>query len=259
VSHTEITERKRAEIEAQRSRENLAHFTRTSTMGELTASLAHELNQPLTGIITNAQSAQRLVQTTQSGGSGERELHDTLAEIAEDARRASEVVQRIRSLVRKGERTVVSMNINTVVADVIQLLSSDAILRNVNLKLNLHAEPLTVRGDPVQLRQVVMNLVINALEAVSESPEAGRTVIVRTARTEEDAVHVSVVDAGPGLHEGTETRVFEPFYTTKPAGMGMGLSIAKSIVEAHGGLIWARNNRDRGVTFQFTLPLALSE
>jgi signal transduction histidine kinase len=126
----------------------------------------------------------------------------------------------------------------------------------VRLKLDLHPGALTVSGDPVQLRQVILNLVLNALEAMSGPAEAGRTVIVRTARTEEDAVQVSVVDAGPGLREGTEVRVFEPFYTTKAGGMGMGLSIAKSIVEAHGGLIWARNNRDRGVTFQFTLPLA---
>jgi signal transduction histidine kinase len=251
----EITERKRAELDAQRVRQDLAHVTRTSTMGELTASLAHELNQPLTAIMTNAQAAKRLVLNPVSG---ERDLHDTLDEIAEDTRRASEVVHRIQELVRKAEPTVVSLDVNGVIRDVTQLLASDAVLRNVDVKLELYPAALTVRGDPVQLRQVVLNLVMNALEAVSESPEGGRSVIVRTARTEEAAAQVSVVDSGPGLREATEGRVFEPFFTTKPGGMGMGLAIAKSIVEAHRGFIWARNNRGQGATFEFMLPLAIT-
>lgn len=254
VSHTDITERKRAEIEAQRSREELAHFARMSTMGELTASLAHELNQPLTGIMANSQAARRLVD---GPASGKHELRQALLEIVEDTRRASEVIHRVRELVRKSPPAVVALDINSLIRDVTRLLGSDAVLRNVTVELDVPSGPLTVDGDHVQLRQAVLNLVLNALEAVSESAIAGRHVRVRTARTEEEAVLVTVQDAGPGLREGTEERVFEPFYTTKPGGMGMGLSIAKSIIEAHGGIIWARNNRGAaGATFQFTLPSA---
>ena len=256
VSHSDITERKRAEIEAQRSREELAHFARMSTMGELTASLAHELNQPLTGIMANSQAARRLVE---GPAPCEYELRQALLEIVEDTRRASEVIRRVRELVRKSPPAHVALDINALIRDVTRLLGSDAVLRNVTVTLDLPPGPLTVDGDHVQLRQVILNLVLNALEAASESAIAGRQVTVRTTRTEEEAVLVMVQDDGPGLRDGTEERVFEPFYTTKPGGMGMGLSIARSIIEAHGGIIWARNNNGAGATFQFTLPSARAE
>jgi two-component system, LuxR family, sensor kinase FixL len=254
VSHTEITERKRAEVEAQRSRQELAHFTRVSTMGELTASLAHELNQPLTGILTNAQAARRFLEFTPPDLG---EIRNILADIIDDDKRAAEVIQRLRDLLRKSEADFRRLDLNAVVRDVVKLLGSDTIIRNVVVSLDLGPEPPFVNGDPVQLQQVVLNLLLNAMEAVAERSDGDRTIVVRTQSIEVmRTVRVSVEDAGPGLRPGTEDLVFEPFYTTKPAGMGMGLAIARSIIEAHGGLIWAANSPVRGASLQFTLPLA---
>ena len=246
--------RNEAEIEAQRSRQELAHFARTSTMGELTASLAHELNQPLAGILANSQTAERLAAASLPRG---HDLREALSEIVEDTRRASDVIHRVRELARKSAPKVVALDINALVYDVTRLLRSDAIIRNVAVALDLHPGSLVVAGDHVQLRQVVLNLLINAFDAVGEAPDDARTVSLRTTLTEEEAVHLSVQDAGSGLEEGTEERIFEPFYSTKPGGMGMGLSIARSIVEAHGGIIWARTvPGGRGTAFHLTLPLA---
>ena len=137
-----------------------------------------------------------------------------------------------------------------------KLLSSDAIIRNIAVRLELDPNPLFVSGDAVQLQQVLLNLLLNAMEAMAESAENGRTITVRTENTEVDTAHVSVRDAGPGLGEGTQDLIFEPFYTTKPSGVGMGLAISKSIIEAHGGSIWATDNATAGATFHFSLPLA---
>ena len=250
VSHTEITERRRAEMEAQRSRQELAHFTRVSTMGALAASLAHELNQPLTGILTNAQAARRFL-----GASPPvlGELDDILSDIVEDDRRASDVIQRLRELLRKGEPKLSSLDLNVLIRDVVRLLGSDAIIRNVSIALELAPGLPVVSGDRVQLQQVILNLLVNAMDAVAEVSAADRRVTVRT-RSETQGIQVSVEDLGTGLRDDAADKVFEPFYTTKPTGMGMGLTISKSIVEAHGGLIWALNNRMRGATFHVTLP-----
>jgi signal transduction histidine kinase len=253
VSHTDVTERKRVEMDAQRSRQELSHFTRVSTMGELAASLAHELSQPLTGILTNAQAARRFLES--SGAPDLDELRSILSDIVEDDRRASEVIQRLRELLRKGEPAFAPLDFHRLIRDVVRLVSSDAIIRNVSLTLDLGPGAPTVRGDRVQLQQVVLNLLINGLEAVAECAGDDRSVVVRTRDTDVQTVHVSVEDGGPGLRAGTEALVFEPFYTTKPAGMGMGLAIARSIVEAHGGLIWAANNPLRGAAFHVALPL----
>jgi len=253
VSHTDITERKRAELEAQRSRQELAHFTRVSTIGELTASLAHELNQPLTGILANAQAALRfLAAKTPDLG----EIQEILRDIVEDDKRAGEVIRRLRGLLRKEEVRFREMDLNGLIRDVAKLLSSDAIIRNVGVKLELDADPAIVSGDGVQLQQVVLNLLLNAMEAMTESVDHGRTITVRTERTEAESVHVSVQDTGTGFRQGTQQLVFEPFYTTKPTGMGMGLAISKSIIEAHGGLIWAGGNSLGGATFHFSIPVA---
>jgi signal transduction histidine kinase/integral membrane sensor domain MASE1 len=253
VAHTDVTERKRVEMDAQRSRQELSHFARVSTMGELAASLAHELSQPLTGILTNAQAARRFLESRTPDFD---ELRSILSDIVEDDRRASEVIQRLRELLRKGEPTFAPLDLHQLIRDVVRLVSSDAIIRNVSLTLDLGAGSPIVRGDRVQLQQVVLNLLVNGLEAVAEGAGDERTVVVRARSTDVHTVHVSVEDAGPGLRPGTEALVFEPFYTTKPAGMGMGLAIARSIVEAHGGLIWALNTPTRGAAFHVALPLA---
>jgi signal transduction histidine kinase/integral membrane sensor domain MASE1 len=251
VSSTDITERKHAELEAQRSRQELAHFTRVSTMGELTASLAHELNQPLTGILINAQAACRLLE---GGKLAPAELRTILTNIIEDDRRAGDVIQRLRDLLQKGESKMALLDLNALVHDVLKLLGSDIVIRNVSVTLDLDSPSPMVNGDRVQLQQVLLNLLLNAMESMSERAAGDRTMTVRTRRSDEHSVQTSVEDAGSGLHQGTQEIVFEPFYTTKASGMGMGLTISRSIIEAHGGAIWAENNR-RGATFHFRLPL----
>ena len=254
VSHTDVTERKRVEMEAQRSRQELAHFTRVSTMGELTASLAHELSQPLSGILTNAQAAQRFLAKAQPDL---REVRAILSDIVDDDKRAGEVIQRLRDLLRKGEMARDPLDLNALIRDVAKLLASDAVIRNVAFGLELSADPVIVHGDRVQLQQVILNLLLNAMDAMADGAGGGvRTILIRTELGELDAVHVAVEDAGPGLAPDAEHQIFEPFYTTKPSGMGMGLSIARSIVQAHGGLIWATNNPVRGATFHLALPLS---
>ncbi len=251
VAHTDITERKRIELEAQRSRQEVAHFTRVSTMGELTASLAHELNQPLTGILANAQAARRYLDASPPDLA---EVQDILRDIIDDDKRAADVIQRLRDLLRKGESQQTSLDINALIRDVARLVSSDAVIRNVTITLDLDGDLPIVLGDRVQLQQVVLNLLLNGMEAMGDGASGERPLVVRTECTEGKGVHVSVVDAGPGLREGTHELIFEPFYTTKPAGMGMGLAIARSIIEAHEGAIWAANNPMRGAAFHFTIP-----
>ncbi|HEU5195978.1 MAG TPA: MASE1 domain-containing protein [Methylomirabilota bacterium] len=252
VSHTDVTERKRVEVEAQRSRQELAHFTRVSTMGELTASLAHELSQPLSGILTNAQAAQRFLARP---APDLREVRAILSDIVDDDKRAGEVIQRLRDLLRKSELARDPLDLNALIRDVAKLLASDAVIRNVAFGLELAPDPLVVHGDRVQLQQVILNLLLNAMDAMADSAGGSRTIVLRTERSDLDAVHVAVEDTGPGLARDVEQQIFEPFYTTKPSGMGMGLSIARSIVQAHGGLIWATNNPVRGATFHLALPL----
>jgi signal transduction histidine kinase/integral membrane sensor domain MASE1 len=243
--------RKETEDALRATRQELAHFTRVSAMGELTASLAHELRQPLTGIMTNAQAARRFLEIAPLDIG---ELRNILGDIIADDRRAADVIQRLRDLLRKGERRLTLLDLNDLIRGVSRLLSSDAVIRNVVVALELAPEPVIVTGDRVQLEQVVLNLLVNAMDSVAEAPGGDRTIVVRTESKENAAVHVAVQDAGTGLRDGTHERVFEPFFTTKPAGMGMGLSVSKSIIEAHGGVIWATNNPARGATFHFSLP-----
>lgn len=169
-------------------------------------------------------------------------------------KRAAEVIQRLRDLLRKGESQQIPLGLNAVIRDVAKLVSSDAVIRNVTVTLVLDPDLPIVIGDRVQLQQVILNLLINGMEAMGESAGGERPLVVRTERTEAKGVQVSVRDAGMGLGDGTQELVFEPFYTTKPAGMGMGLAIVRSIIEAHEGAIWAVNNPTRGAAFHFTLP-----
>jgi signal transduction histidine kinase/integral membrane sensor domain MASE1 len=252
ISHTEVTERKRAELDALRSRQELAHFTRISTIGELTASLAHELNQPLTGILINAQTARRLLDVMPPRVA---ELRESLSYIIEDDKRAGEVIQRLRDFLGKGESQRVLLDLNLLIQGVTKLVSSDALIRNVTLTLDLDPELPRLTGDRVQLQQVVLNLLLNAMEAMGAGTPSERLVVARSQRVDAKTVRVSVQDNGTGLPAGLEDVVFDPFYTTKSGGMGMGLAIARSIIEAHAGGIWATNNATHGATFHFNLPL----
>ena len=175
---------------------------------------------------------------------------------AEDDRRAGEVIHRLRELLSKGEFQPHTLDLNSVIRDVVKLVTSDALIRNVILVFDLAPGPLLVRGDRVHLQQVILNLLLNAMEALAECPGGDRTVIVQTEMSEVGTVEVAIRDCGTGLRKGTEDLVFEPFYTTKPAGMGMGLSIARSIIEAHHGRVWAANNPAHGATFHLSLPRA---
>jgi signal transduction histidine kinase len=253
VSSTDVTERKRAELEAQRSRQELAHVTRVTTMGELTASLAHELNQPLTGILSNAQAAQRIIDGDPPDLAAVRAI---LRDIVEDDRRAADVIERLRGLLRKGESEMYHLDLNVIVRAVVKLLGSDTVIRNVTVVMDLDTDARPVNADRVQLEQVLLNLLLNAMEAIAEQVGGDRTVIVRTRAEGTTAMVTSVEDSGPGLRRGTQQMVFEPFYTTKKTGMGMGLAIARTIIEAHRGKIWAEANSRGGATFYFQLPVA---
>jgi signal transduction histidine kinase len=243
--------RRRAEMEGQRLLQDLAHVGRVSTMGELTASLAHELNQPLTAILSNAQAAQRILH---SGGADLPEIREILGDIVEDDKRAGDVIHRLRGFLRKGQLEFSTLDIGELVSQVARLVSSDAIIRNVVVRLDLAIGLPPVRGDRVQLQQVVLNLLMNGLDAMRESDAGERTLVLRTFMASPASVVVAVTDSGVGIKEADLEQVFHAFYTTKPDGLGMGLAIARSIVEAHGGQLDARSNPGGGTTFSFTLP-----
>jgi signal transduction histidine kinase/integral membrane sensor domain MASE1 len=252
VTHADLTDQRRAELEAQRAQAELAHVSRVATMGALTASIAHQLNQPLTGILSNAQAARRLLAAAPPDLA---EAGLALDDIIADDRRASDVIVRMREFLRKDTGRLEDVDLNAVIGDVARLVSSDAIIRNVELKLKLDRRPALVRGERVQLEQAVLNLVVNALEAFGEPHRADRRVTVRSCCCSQELVEVSVVDNGCGFN-GAEEFAFEALYTTKQAGMGLGLSIARSIVEAHAGAIRARDNAEGGATVSFLLPVA---
>jgi len=248
----DITDLRRAEMEAQRSRLELAHVSRVSTVGEMTASLAHQLNQPLAAIMTNAQAAGRMLNTALPDV---EEVRAILQDIVRDDRRASDVIDRLRQLLRKGELEMRGVSLSTAIREVVELLGSEAIIRNVAIALDFSREPIFVHGDRVQLQQVILNLLHNAMEAMADEDAPARGVCV-TCTDDGETATVCVRDSGPGLRAGTEEAVFEPFYTTKSGGMGMGLSIVRSIVEAHGGSIRAANAAGGGAVVEFQLPLA---
>jgi signal transduction histidine kinase/integral membrane sensor domain MASE1 len=245
--------RRRAESEANLLRDELAHCLRVSTVGELAASIAHELNQPLAAILANAQAARRLLASVPR--QDHQEIEDILDDIVSEDRRAGDVIRSVRSLLRKGEREPVEVDVNGLVHDVLKLVANDALIREVHIERTLALAGVLVRGDRVQLQQVLLNLLLNALEAMPDGWRE-RTVRVTTETGPGGMATVSVADTGHGIESGTESAVFEPFYTTKADGLGMGLSIARSIVEAHGGTISAARGAAGGATVRFTLPLA---
>lgn len=247
----DITERKRAAAELQRNREDLTHVTRVSALGELAASLAHELNQPLTAILSNAQAAQRFLSARPADL---EEIKEILQDIVADNIRAGDVIRRMHALVKKEHLSFTTLDLAAVIREVIQLIHSDAILRNVRLAFEAESKTTLARGDKVQLQQVVLNLLLNAFEAMKETPSPEREVMVRAHRNGAGTFEISVRDHGIGLTSDKVAKIFDPFYTTRRDGLGMGLAICRSIVEAHGGRLWAESNADRGATFYFTIP-----
>jgi PAS domain S-box-containing protein len=252
-SSTDITQRKETEIELRERRAELAHVARISTMGELAASLAHELNQPLTAILSNAQAALRFLSNNPAGV---EELREILDDIVQDNSRAGDVIRRMRALVKKEAPEFTTLDLVSLIRDVVLLLHSDAILQNIKIALELDNDLPPVRGDRVQLQQVMLNLMLNAFDAMKDSAPAEREVKLRMAREDSRLILAAVSDRGTGLSGDKLDKIFQPFYTTKREGLGMGLSICRSIIEAHGGHLWAENNAGKGATFYFTVPVA---
>jgi PAS domain S-box-containing protein len=255
----DLSQRKRAEAKAraneQRYREvqmELAHASRVATMGQLTASIAHEVKQPIGASVANAQAALRFL--------GRRppelnEVREALEAIVETGYRAGDVVDRIRALTRKAPPRSGRVDINEMILEVIELTRVEAVKNGVSVQIDLADGLPPIEGDRVQLQQVILNLIVNAFEAMSGVSEAARELLIRTQRAEPGNVLTAVQDSGPGLATATFDRLFEAFYTTKPGGLGMGLTICRSIIEAHRGRLWASSNVPRGAALEFTLPL----
>jgi PAS domain S-box-containing protein len=248
----DITPRKLAEAEALRQRDELSHLSRVALMGEMSASIAHELNQPLAGILSNAAAGQRFIDR---GNVDQAEIHELLGDIISDGRRAGDVVRGIRGMVKKEQVERRSVNLNEVVTDAVRMVSADALLRSCQVETSLDASLRAVEADAVQLQQVLLNLVINAFDAMRDTPISRRKVVIATQSNGEGTVCVSVRDYGVGISTEMQDRLFDPFFTTKNEGLGMGLAIARSILESHGGTIAGKNADGGGARFEFVLPV----
>jgi PAS domain S-box-containing protein len=245
----DVTEQRRSDEQLLQVQEDLARVTRVVAMGELAAAIAHEVNQPLTAIVTNANFCLRRLDGATSKPD---ELRAAITAIASDGTRASGVISRIRSLLKKGAPDRAELDINEIIQDVSTLLRHEFTRSRVSLRTELASDLPRVPGDPVQLQQVLINLIMNAIEATSSSTNGRRTILIRSAKNP-DGVLVQVQDSGPGIAPELADRIFEPFFTTKAEGIGMGLSISHSIVESHGGHLGIVPS-PTGALFEFTLP-----
>ena len=247
----DITQRRIAEQGLDKVRSELAHVTRVMSLGALTASIAHEVNQPLAGIITNASTCLRMLAADPPNVDGARE---TARRTIRDGNRAADVITRLRALFgRKGTTTEI-LDLNEATREVVALVFSDLLRNRVIVRVELDDEPLLVTGDRVQLQQVILNLVRNASDAMSEVNDRPRNLLVKADREHDGSARLTVTDAGVGLHPQTAERLFDAFYTSKTDGMGIGLSVSRSIIESHGGKIWAETNDGPGATFSFSIP-----
>jgi C4-dicarboxylate-specific signal transduction histidine kinase len=249
---SEMNEHQRAEEALQKSQAELAHVSRLMTLGELTASISHEVNQPIAAVVTNGQVCLRvLALETQRPD----DVRTTVERIVRDANRASEVIQRIRALAKRSEPQMVSLDINDVIREATLLVQREVLSHGVSLRTELSSALPHVLGDRIQLQQVVINLLINGVEAMASITDRPREIIIRSQLHEEGQVLVVVLDSGIGIDSQTAEKLFSAFFTTKPSGMGMGLSISRSIIRAHGGRLWVSPNADHGAAFQFTVPI----
>jgi two-component system sensor kinase FixL len=257
----DITKRKQAEEQTAHQRNEIPHLSRVTTLGELSGSIAHELSLPLSAILSNAQAAQRVLA---HGGADLAEVREILNDIVSEDKRAGEVIQRLRQWLKKGEVQQHSLRINEVVEDVLKLIHDDLINQHVTIDVELGRNLPLVTGDPVQLQQVLLNLVVNACDAMTNCDAPERRLLIRTGTETRNgngncAVLVSVTDRGGSIPEEKMEQIFEPFFTTKAKGMGLGLSVCHTIIAAHRGKLWATNNADCGATFHFSLPIGGSK
>ena len=249
----DISARRNTELELQELRSQLAHASRTSMMGQLASALAHELSQPLGAILRNTEAAELFLERDPPDLD---ELRAILADIRQDDLRAGGVIDRLRALLKRRSFAPRALSVREELANVVALVRSDSATRRVAIEIDVATDLPLVMGDAVHLQQVLLNLILNAMDAVEEVAAARRKVTVRAQRHSEGEIEVAVEDSGLGITPERLGRLFEPFFTTKENGMGIGLSISRTIIEAHGGRIWAENNAVAGATFRFTLPLA---
>jgi PAS domain S-box-containing protein len=250
----DITERKRAEEERERLRQleaELAHIDRVSMMGQLAASIAHEVNQPLSGIVSNGSACLRWLAGDQPNV---EEVREAVRDIVRDGKRAGEIIARIRAMTKRTAPPREKLDVTETIREVLALVGDEAKRKSVAIRAELADDLSPVSGDRVQLQQVLLNLVMNAMDAMSSVEDRARQLVITTNNTDEDQVQVTVGDSGTGLDPNAMARMFEPFYTTKSGGMGMGLSISRSLVQNHGGRLWATANVGPGTIFHFTLP-----
>ena len=247
----DVTEQKAAEHDLNLARTELAHAERVMTLGALTASIAHEVNQPLAGIVTNSGTCLRMLGADPPNVEGARE---TARRTIRDGNRAADVITRLRALFGKTAAVAETVDLNEATRGVLALMFSDFLRNQVVLRVELDDEPLLVTGDRVQLQQVLLNLVMNAIDAMKSVSDRARVLRIETMRHEERAALVAIQDSGVGLDAGQMQKLFDPFYTTKPQGLGMGLSICRTILERHGGRLWPETNEGSGATFKFSLP-----
>jgi C4-dicarboxylate-specific signal transduction histidine kinase len=251
----DVTARKQAEASAAEKRAELEHVARVATIGELTATLTHELSQPLATILANSHIAAGLLDAPEPDL---QEVRNTLADIREVTERAGEVLRGLRAMLKRGSTAAgpTNVDVNSVIRGVERITRGDANLHKVTVHLDLSSGVRPVKGDSVQLQQVILNLMLNAFSAMGVSGlDGARRLVVRTSPVDESGVLVEVQDSGTGIAPDRLESIFDPFITSKPEGLGMGLSICRSIIERHGGRISAANNPDRGATFSITLPL----
>jgi PAS domain S-box-containing protein len=252
--NTDITERKRVAENLVSTQNQLAHMARVTTMGELAASIAHEINQPLAAVVTNGNACLRWMALAEPNLG---EVRAAVSAIIKEGRRASDIIARIRALMKKSPPQMTQLHVNDLIREVLVLIKHEVQRNRVMLQTDLTEDPTAVLGDRVQLQQVVLNLLMNALEATNAAVESPKEVLV-TSRNEASQVIVAVQDSGVGIDPENSNQLFNPFFTTKPQGMGMGLAISRSTIQSHGGRLWAASNPGRGATFQFTLPAQVS-